>query len=90
MEQLFSALEIPEDGDEEETLEREGFSIQVKCPDYYEDIDPSLGYDFALEVYSTIKRSIEFPRAWAVLEGEIRRSLVRRFPYGVLYSEEPE
>jgi len=61
-----------------------------KAIDYYEDIDPSLGYDFALEVYSTIKRSIDFPRVWAVLEGEIRRFLVRRFPYGVLYSEEPE
>lgn len=61
-----------------------------KAIDYYEDIDPGLGYDFALEVYSTIRRSIEFPRAWAVLEVEIRRSLVRRFPYGVLYSEEPE
>lgn len=61
-----------------------------KAIDYYEDIDPSLGYDFALEVYSTIKRSVEFPKAWTVLEGEIRRSLVRRFPYGILYSEERE
>jgi len=57
--------------------------------DYYEDIEPGLGYDFALEVYSTIQRSIEFPKAWAILEGDIRRSLVSRFPYGVLYSEEP-
>ena len=44
--------------------------------DYYEDIEPGLGYDFALEVYSTIKRSVEFPKAWAVFEAEIRRSLV--------------
>jgi len=57
--------------------------------DYYEDIEPGLGYDFALEVYSTIQRSVEFPKAWAILEGEVRRSLVSRFPYGVLYSEEP-
>lgn len=61
-----------------------------KAIDYYEDIEPGLGYDFALEVYSTVRRSVEFPKAWAVLEGEIRRSLVRRFPYGVLYSEEHE
>ncbi len=57
---------------------------------YYGDIEPGLGYDFALEVYSTIQRAVEFPKAWAVLEGEIRRSLVRRFPYGVLYSEEQD
>ncbi len=29
-----------------------------------------------------------FQKAWPVLEGDIRRSLVNRFPYGVLYSEE--
>jgi ATP-dependent helicase/nuclease subunit A len=40
MEQLFFALAIPEDGDEEETLEREGFSLQVKRPDYDDDIKP--------------------------------------------------
>ena len=59
-----------------------------KATDYYAEIEPGLGYDFALEIYSTIKRSVEFPKAWAVLEGDVRRSLVRRFPYGILYSEE--
>jgi len=56
--------------------------------DHYEEIEAGLGYDFALEVYSTVRRSVEFPKAWAVLEGTIRRSLVKRFPYGVLYSKE--
>ncbi|HHJ39123.1 MAG: plasmid stabilization protein [Methylothermaceae bacteria B42] len=55
--------------------------------DYYEEIEPGLGYDFALEVFSAISRAVEFPKAWAVLEGDVRRSLVSRFPYGVLYSE---
>ncbi|MBA1443387.1 MAG: type II toxin-antitoxin system RelE/ParE family toxin [Chromatiales bacterium] len=58
--------------------------------EYYEDVDPGLGYDFAIEVYSSIQRSVAFPKAWPVIETEIRRSLVRRFPYGVLYSEEEE
>ncbi|HEY5604361.1 MAG TPA: type II toxin-antitoxin system RelE/ParE family toxin [Gammaproteobacteria bacterium] len=58
--------------------------------EYYEEIEPGLGYDFAVEIYSAIQRSIAFPKAWAVLEGEVRRSLVRRFPYGILYSEEQE
>jgi len=61
-----------------------------KAIDYYEGIEPGLGYDFALEVHSTIKCSVKLPKAWAVLEDEIRRSLVRRFPYGVLYSEEQD
>ncbi len=58
--------------------------------DYYEDIEPGLGYDFALEVHSTILRAVNYPKAWTVLDGDIRRSLVRRFPYGVLYSEEKD
>ena len=61
-----------------------------KAIDYYEDIEAALGYDFALEVHSTIKRSVEFPKAWAVIEEDIRRCLVRRFPYGILYSEEQD
>ncbi len=58
--------------------------------EYYEDIEPGLGCDFALEVYSAISRAVDFPKAWGILEGDIRRSLVRRFPYGVLYSEEKD
>ncbi len=59
-----------------------------KAIDYYEAIEPWLGYDFALEVYSAIQRAVDFPKTWMVLEGEVRRTLVKRFPYGILYSEE--
>lgn len=55
--------------------------------EYYEDIEPGLGYDLSVEVYSAIQRAVAYPQAWPVLEGEVRRALVRRFPYGVLYSE---
>jgi plasmid stabilization system protein ParE len=58
--------------------------------DYYESIEPGLGYDFALEVYETIQRVVDFPKAWTTLDGDVRRSLVKRFPYGVLYSEEAD
>jgi len=56
----------------------------------YESIEPGLGYDFALEVYETIQRVVDFPKAWTNLDGDVRRSLVKRFPYGVLYSEEAD
>lgn len=56
---------------------------------YYEEIEPGLGYDLSLEVYAAIKRAVMLPQAWPALNGSIRRVLVRRFPYGVLYSEEP-
>jgi plasmid stabilization system protein ParE len=56
--------------------------------DYYENAEPGLGYDFAIEAYSTIQRIIEYPKAWPQVDKEIRRSLVQRFPFGMLYSEE--
>ncbi len=58
--------------------------------EYYEDIEPGLGYDFAMEVYYAIQRAVSLPKAWPVIDGDVRRSLVSRFPYGVLYSEEYE
>ena len=54
--------------------------------EYYEAIEPALGYDFALEIYYSIQRAVSFPKAWPIIEGDIRRSMVNRFPYGVLYS----
>lgn len=51
------------------------FTIAI---DYYEAIEPGLGYDFALEVFATIKQSVEFPKAWTVLDSDIRRSLVSK------------
>ena len=56
--------------------------------DHYEEKQNDLGLDFAIEVYMTIDRILSFPKAWPIVEGEIRRSLVNRFPYGILYSEE--
>jgi len=58
--------------------------------DYYEECRQGLGLEFALEVYSTIDRIRTHPRAWPVLEGEVRRSLTPRFPFGVLYAEQGE
>lgn len=58
--------------------------------EYYEGCATGLGYDFALEVYAAIERVTAFPLAWPVLEGELRRALVNRFPYGVLYTPEAE
>jgi hypothetical protein len=49
-----------------------------------------LGYDFAVEVYSAIERAMAHPKAWPIIEEDMRRSLVRRFPFGILYAEKDE
>ena len=57
--------------------------------DWYEEHQENLGLDFAREVYAAIGRAMECPEAWPVLEGDVRRCQTGRFPYGVLYSQEP-
>ena len=54
---------------------------------YYEERESGLGLDFAVEVHATVQRILACPLAWPVLEG-VRRALVHRFPYGVLYGYE--
>jgi len=58
--------------------------------DYYEGVESGLGLDFSIEIANAIARITAFPKAWPVIEDGIRRALVKRFPYGVLYSEEQE
>ena len=53
--------------------------------EYYEGVEPRLGYEFALEAHAAVHRAVAYPQAWPALEGEVRRSLLKRFPYGVLW-----
>jgi len=55
---------------------------------YYEERQNGLGYDFSFEVYSTIKRIVNNPKAWTILGDDIRRCMTNRFPYGIIYSEQ--
>ncbi len=45
----------------------------TKAIDHCEDCEIGLGYDFSIEVYSAIQNILEYPEAWPVLDGEIRR-----------------
>ncbi len=62
----------------------------LEAIEYYEQREENLGFDFAVEVYATINRAAEHPKAWPILEGEVRRCQTSRFPYAVLYSEEAD
>ncbi len=52
---------------------------------YYRGISASLGLDFITEVQHTLNRIKTYPDAWTILGDNIRRALVNRFPYGILY-----
>lgn len=55
--------------------------------DWYEAREISLGLDFAVEIHAAIHRAAAMPDAWTLLSGDVRRVLVNRFPYGVMYEQ---
>jgi len=56
--------------------------------EYYEGCKSGLGLDFAAEVLAALRTIMDHPKAWPVLGDPLRRCLLRRFPYGVIYSEQ--
>jgi plasmid stabilization system protein ParE len=56
--------------------------------EYYENCEAGLGYDFSIEVHTAIQNMVNYPTAWPVVEEDVRRCLVNRFPYGIIYNIE--
>ena len=52
---------------------------------YYEDCQTGLGKQLSQEIDAAIQLILAFPNAWTTLENEIKRILIRRFPFGLLY-----
>ncbi len=57
---------------------------------YYESQASGLGIDYLSEVERAVVAISESPMTWPILEGVLRRRLVRRFPFGILYRIESE
>jgi len=51
---------------------------------------PGLGADFLDEVDRTVSGIAESPVRYAIVRGNIRRCMLRRFPYGVYYHKTSE
>jgi len=52
---------------------------------HYEQQVKGLGDDFIDEVEQGLNRIRQFPMLWSPYEGEYRRYLLKRFPYGLIY-----
>lgn len=55
---------------------------------YYESQFSGLGKRFKEEIRKSIQRINEYPKAWSVEREEIRRCVINKFPYKLLYSIE--
>ncbi len=59
----------------------------IKAASYYEQQQSGLGIEFIREVRRTCDLISVSPKAVTRVRKEIRRRLVRRFPFSVLYQE---
>jgi plasmid stabilization system protein ParE len=57
---------------------------------FYKERGRNLGKRLAREVKTTIRKIVATPDRWRVLEEDVRRCLVRVFPYSVLYTIEAD
>lgn len=62
----------------------------IEAAIYYESKSSGLGVDYLEEVERAVKAISDSPNTWPVIAGELRRRLVRRFPFGILYRIDPE
>ena len=54
---------------------------------YYESRQFGLGIEFLHEVESAIQNIVSFPDAWPKLDVYVRRCLMSRFPFGIVYTD---
>ena len=57
---------------------------------FYEIEFEGLGQVFKEEVNTSIKRITQYPEAWSTERGDIRKCLICKFPYKLLYSIEKD
>jgi plasmid stabilization system protein ParE len=53
--------------------------------EHYEACSPGLGSDFVDEFERQVLMIAAMPTRWMVASGDIRRSLMKRFPYVILF-----
>jgi toxin ParE1/3/4 len=57
---------------------------------WYEMREPPVALQFVTSIETAIKRVIEAPTRWRMIDEDIRRCLTRIFPYAILYTIEED
>ena len=62
----------------------------IEAARFYAARKPGLGLTFLDAVERAIADIRESPKRWPLVRGRTRRRLVAKFPYGVLYRDDPD
>lgn len=57
---------------------------------YYAEISADLAYAFIESVEKGIDQITTFPETWGIVEEDVRRHLLKRFPFGIYYTIEED
>ena len=71
-------------------FEDEALAEYIAAGQYYNSKVPGLGDAFADEIEAGIRQICTTPRTWRVVEDDVHRFLVSRFPYGIYYTIEED
>lgn len=66
-------------------LRKEAESDLTEAFEYYESCRENLGSDFVLCIEESLSRLSKNPKLNRKIHKDVRRALVKRFPYGVFY-----
>jgi len=55
---------------------------------YYEQQQEKLGGTFKSTIFNSLNRIVEFPKVYVKVKSDVRRCIVHKFPYSILYSIE--
>ena len=69
-----------------ELAEQEFYDSQ----DYYEEQQTNLGERFEKEIHSTLNRIQKFPNMYVKIRKDVRKCVVNKFPFNLLYSVEED
>lgn len=69
-----------------ELAEQEFYDSQ----DCYDDQQTNLGERFKKEIYSALNRIQKFPSMYVKIRKDVRRCVVNKFPFNLLYSVEED
>jgi len=58
----------------------------IDAKEFYEMEHPGIGAYFEAQIKHSLLSIRQYPQAWPIERGEIRRYLVHKFPYKILYS----
>jgi plasmid stabilization system protein ParE len=57
---------------------------------WYEDREPGLGVRFLSEIRTSLQHISDNPLMFPIIEDDVRRALLHRFPYSIYFVNDPE